>query len=437
MLRRTTDAPQIGWVTTEPDAIDALWWGTTTAAVSAEGAAPASTWARWEHLGRVPPSGEGDGFATNYARDWAMLAEHGLTRHGLTVEWARIEPRPGEIDGDAVEHLLDVLRTAGQAGIEVWATLLDVTLPGWFADDTGGLLDDRARTYYWPRHVDRMGELLGDLVAGWIPVEDPFGLARDGWLAGTRPPGQRAPDLFVDALRAAHLANLDAERLLRSGDRPVASSFALLPVSPVVRSREPDERERAAVEARRLDRLAFGTWTELLDEGRLSLPGRAAEELPGAAGAFDLVGVSYDHAVAVYADGSTGPYPTDGRVGPTGWSPQPEELGRALRRVHDAVPRRNLLVTGFGLPTRADDPLQDEWRVEVLQASVDQLTAAVADGVPVRGALHRCAVDGYEWEHGFGVHRGVFDRDRRPKESALVLARAAGVTPTGEGIVPI
>jgi beta-glucosidase len=404
------------------------WWGTIAPAVHAEGAAPASTWARWEEQGRVPRSGEGNGFATNHAPDWAMLAEHGLRVHGLGVDWARIEPRPGTVDGDAVEHYLDVLATAAAAGIEVWVTLLDVALPGWFADDEGGLLDDRARRYYWPRHVDRVAEVLGDHVAGWIPVEDPLGLARDGWLTGTRPPGVRQPEQFATALRAAHLAGLDAWRLLRSGGRPVATSFALTPAAPAVRSRQPDEREQAEREARRVDRLAFDLWVELLRDGRLPTPGRAPDELPDAAGAFDLVGISYDHAVAVHADGSLAPYPADARVGPLGWAPWPEGLGTSLRRVHDALPGRDLLVTGIGLATPAGDPQADEWRVEVLRASVDEVTRAVDDGVPVRGVLHRSAVDGYEWEHGFGAPRGIFDRDRRPKPSAAVLARAAGVT---------
>jgi beta-glucosidase len=411
---------------------DDFRWGTAAPNVHAEGAAPASTWARWEDQGRAPRSGEGNGFATNFERDWAMLAEHGLRAHRLGVEWARIEPRPGAVDGNAVEHLAAVLRTARAAGIEVWATLLDTSLPGWFADDEGGLLDDRARSYFWARHVDRVGELLGDLVAGWVPVEDPFALARDGWLAGTRPPGRRDPVAFLDALRAAHLANLDAERLLRSGEAPVAASFGLLPTAAAVRSREPDERAQAEAEARRLDRLAFGVWTELLSEGRLALPGRAPEELPDAPAAFPVLGVGYDHAVSVYADGTTGPYPLDARVDPTGWAPWPEGLGNELRRVHDALPRRTLLVTGVGVATDAGDPAQDEWRVEVVADTVEVVRAAVADGVPVTGLFHRSAVDGYEWDQGFDVHRGLFDRDRRPKDSALVLARAAGWRPADE-----
>jgi len=47
-----------------------------------------SDWARWEALGRAPASGEGNGFGTRYAEDFALLAEHGLTHHRLSIEWA-------------------------------------------------------------------------------------------------------------------------------------------------------------------------------------------------------------------------------------------------------------------------------------------------------------------------------------------------------------
>ena len=73
----------------------AFWWGTGASSTQCEGAAPASDWARWEQLGRAPESGQGNGFSTRYAEDFALLAEHGLTHHRLSIEWARIEPRQG------------------------------------------------------------------------------------------------------------------------------------------------------------------------------------------------------------------------------------------------------------------------------------------------------------------------------------------------------
>jgi beta-glucosidase len=150
----------------------APWWGTAAASTQCEGAAPHSDWAGWEAEGRVPASSDGNGFRTRYADDLALLAEHGLAHHRLTVEWARLEPRPGEWDGDEVAHLRRVLTAARDTGIEPWVCLLHGTAPGWFTDDQRGWLDDKA-VLVWARHVDRVAEALGDLVAGWVPVHEP------------------------------------------------------------------------------------------------------------------------------------------------------------------------------------------------------------------------------------------------------------------------
>ena len=72
---------------------DGFLWGTGASSTQTEGASPASDWYRWEQDGRVPRSGDGNGFATRYAEDFALYAEHGLTHHRLSLEWARVEPR--------------------------------------------------------------------------------------------------------------------------------------------------------------------------------------------------------------------------------------------------------------------------------------------------------------------------------------------------------
>src|SRR5689334_13818817 len=173
-----------------------FWWGTAASSTQAEGAAPASTWARWEDLGKAPRSGEGNGFATNYRNDFPMYASYGLTHHRLSIEWARIEPRPGARDRQAIEHYTDLLTAARDSGVDIWACLHHFTLPGWFAEDEGGFLDDRARTYFWPRHVDFMAETFGDLVFGWKPINEPIAYAFGGWAMGEIPPGVSDLTLF-------------------------------------------------------------------------------------------------------------------------------------------------------------------------------------------------------------------------------------------------
>ena len=47
-------------------------WGTGASSTQTEGAAPRADWARWEAMGRVPASGDGNGFATHYRDDPAL-----------------------------------------------------------------------------------------------------------------------------------------------------------------------------------------------------------------------------------------------------------------------------------------------------------------------------------------------------------------------------
>ena len=78
-------------------------WGVTDSSLSAEGAAPAADWSRWERDGRVPISGDGAGFASDYDDDLHLAAALGFLDVRITVEWARLEPSPGKVDTDALE----------------------------------------------------------------------------------------------------------------------------------------------------------------------------------------------------------------------------------------------------------------------------------------------------------------------------------------------
>jgi beta-glucosidase len=401
---------------------DGFLWGTAASSTQTEGAAPASTWAAWEAAGRAPGSRDGNGFATRYAEDLAQFASLGLVHHRLSLEWARLEPRPGRHDPAAVEHTREVLRAARAAGVSVWACLHHFSLPGWFADDEGGFCDDRARGYYWARHVDWVGETFGDLVSGWMPVNEPVAYAAGGWLAGELPPGVRDVGRFAEALEATLLANHEAWRLLRSGDQPTCTIMNLSPVT----SRWDDERARPAAEAnaRLVDDVLWRSWTRALRDGVLSVPGRPEREVEDMAGSFDLVGFSYYQAMAVGADLSMTPYPADARVGPMGYAPWAEGLGLVLRRLAEELPGRALVVAecGLGTPTSADD---DDWRATYLDDCCRITAEAIDDGVDVRGFFHWTGVDNYEWSHGFDVAFGLIDRDRTPKGSAEVARRWA------------
>ncbi|HKH05158.1 MAG TPA: family 1 glycosylhydrolase [Acidimicrobiales bacterium] len=219
------------------------WWGTGAAATQCEGAAPRSDWAGWEADGFVPPSADGNGFRTRFADDLALVAEHGLLTFRLTVEWARLEPSPGQWDTDAADHLVRVLSAAEEAGVAVWACLLHGSGPGWFTDDQRGWRAGREAVLAWARHVDRVAEAIGDRVAGWVPIHEPDTLARLGYGEGTFPPGRRDEDDHRTARATLRAAEAEAARLLRSGKQPVAVSAPFGPdaAGPDAADRDPDD----------------------------------------------------------------------------------------------------------------------------------------------------------------------------------------------------
>jgi beta-glucosidase len=403
-------------------------WGTGASSTQTEGAAPASDYARWEQLGRVPPSGDGNGFGHRFREDFALLASLGLTHHRLSLEWARLEPRQGHHDSEAIEHSREVLTAARDAGLETWVCLHHFSLPGWFADDLGGFTNDRARGYQWPKHVDFVAETFGDLVTGWKPINEPLAFAAGGFLSGSMPPGQADVEQFADALRSTHLANIEAWRLLRSGDQPVATVMNLSPITSAPSSDVPEVIDRARSRRDTIDEIVWGSWISLIRDGLWSSPFGAIEEIPDAAGAFDLIGFSYYAANSVDEHGALHRFPADGPKGPLGDTRFPDGLREVIDRLAHELPDRALLISEVGLGTSPDDPDGDAQRCEYMRSIKAIVDEALAGGVDLRGLFWWTGVDNYEWTHGWDAEFGMIDRDRSPKPSALLAQEwATGV----------
>jgi beta-glucosidase len=358
--------------------------GAATSSLHSEGAAPASDWGGWEAAGWVPASGDGNGFATRYAEDAALLAAHGIGALRITLEWARLEPRPSDrgLDTDEVDRYRRVLRSVRAAGLQAWACLAHTSLPGWFSEDERGFLDERMARRVWPRHVDRVAEAFGDLVDGWITVHEPVRHALDAWLLGSIPPARRDADDARSGLRLLLGADAEAARLLK-GATPVASCRWLPPVFAL--DATPECRAAAAA----ADELVWRSWREH-DEPT------------------SWLGVSCAYAIGVGADGSFHPWPRGAEPGPMGWAPWPQALGETLHRIGEEHAGRSVVVLTGAWDT------DDERRDSTLRGLDAAVTEAVDDGVAVEQVHWWSAIDGYEGWHGFTVRSGLFDRDRNP-----------------------
>ena len=129
---------------------------------------------------------DGNGFLTRWADDLDAVAELGVRAVRLSLDWARLQQRPEQLDGEWVEWYGSLLTTSIALGLEPWLTLYDGSIPMWF-DDEGGFGDAVAAGRWWPRWVERVAEQFGDAAAGWVPlvgrVDNARPVWRDTWIA--------------------------------------------------------------------------------------------------------------------------------------------------------------------------------------------------------------------------------------------------------------
>lgn len=387
-------------------------WGTGASSNQAEGAAPASDWWDWERAGKAPLSGDGNGFATRYADDFAILAGLGLTHHRISIEWARVEPEEGVHDEAMVAHYRAILQAALDAGVEPWVCLHHFTVPRWFAE-RGGFTTDENRLTAWARHVDWVAETFGDLVRGWKPINELnfYPVVAYAWT--TISPGLGDPKLAEVVAEQMLLASAEAAVRLKQTGAPVSSIFALMHIEAL------DDDPASLAEAQRAYDRLWRPGIELQRDGVLRAPGRPPIERPDLAGAYDLYGFSY-YASLGFRHGEMVLYPEVGPTSPLGYTIWAEGLDRILRRLHDEMPQQPILIAEYGVGTP-----DDELRATYLEEGLAITEQALADGIDVRGFFHWTAVDNYEWTHGFDVQFGIIDRDRNVRPSAEVLRRAA------------
>jgi beta-glucosidase len=382
---------------------DGFTWGAATSAHQVEGGNTNSDWWRLEHSEGAPtaePSGDACDSFHRFGEDISLLSSAGLGSYRFSIEWARIEPAPGEFSDAALEHYQRVIDTCLGQGVEPVVTLHHFTNPIWVRELGGWRAPGAVRRF--ERYVDRaLGALEG--VRRVCTINEPNMIAMwSGSLALATSGGDPRPDSEVrDALLGAHESAVDIARShgIEAG----------LTVAMTAHTTDGSEEAAAAVAAFRAE-----------DEDPYLEAGRHG----------DFIGVqAYTRR---FAAASRGVLPQghdlDGpsaRQTLTGWNYYPDSAGDCVRRAHQLAPGVPIVITENGIAT-ADD----EERIAYTTEALASVLAAVRDGVPVTGYFHWSLLDNFEWVHGYAPTFGLVSVDRTtfvrtPKPSLDWLGRVA------------
>jgi len=394
-------------------------WGTATAGHQVEGNNVSSDIWLLEQVRPTmfsAPSGDACDSLNRWREDIAIVRSLGFNAYRFSIEWARIEPEPGQWSLAMLDMYRAMVDHCRQSGLVPVVTFSHFTSPRWFAARGGWEQPDAPARF--ADFCDRAARRLADGIGYAITFNEPNLPPLGKWTL--TPPSQKAVSAMA-AMTAAAAKACDSDRfsLLFTGPWDVVAPNVF----------EGHRRARAAIKAVRAN-LPVGLSLALPDDQALGPDSRIAEKRREVYEPFfelargdDFIGVQTYNRSRIDAHGPVPP-PAGALRTQVGDEYYPEAVGGAVRYAHAAT-GRPVLVTENGVATE-DDTL----RARFIPAAVNSIQAAVADGVPVLGYIHWSLLDNFEWFSGFGPKFGLVAVDRQtfrrtPKASAQVLGRIA------------
>ena len=374
-------------------------WGAATAAHQIEGGNVNSD--HWV-MERVPgtyfkePSGDACDSFNRWREDIALVKSAGLNSYRFSVEWARIEPEPGEFSDATLAYYRRICVECREAGITPVVTLHHFTSPRWVAGMGGW--EDFAVVDRFVRYAEKTARALAGVVDWFCTMNEPNAqvtskvMQRQAWAV--------EPQLRAAAARAV---GSDRFHMYFLGD-----SYKVRDVCLAAHVKARDAIKAAAPGARvgltlALQELTAGPGGEPLYQ-RVFAEARAP--FYAAASSDDFIGVQTYNKLETGAEGYL-PAPADDMKDMSGYSAQPSALAASVREAyaHAKVP---VLVSEHGHNTY-DDTL----RVQHLRAAIGGLAAQIDAGVPVVGYLHWSLLDNFEWSSGWTPRFGLVAVDRK------------------------
>jgi beta-glucosidase len=354
-------------------------WGVSSSAFQSEGHTAAANWNFYIHRddGANPvgshkdPYGNSVDFYDRYPSDIALAARLGVNTYRISINWTRIEPRPGVFSSSGLRFYDRVFARMAHFHIRPLITLNHWDYPMWVYRQGGWTNPRTARDFATMTRV--IARRYGHQVKYWLTFNEEF--FYEYIEKGNAPLNDGQVLKLRTNLIAAHKS---AYRIIHhySPHAMVSSNYAW-PGRGTLASIETDPFLHAV--RHQLDYVAldyyYPAYNQLATLGPLS--------------------------------------------GGTSWTIPLDPFGMytALRSMHREFPHLPVLITENGMPTHNGQPRFDGvTRQENLRDTVYWVQRARQDGVPVVGYLYWSLTDNYEWGSyaaRFGLYTVNVRTDRR------------------------
>ncbi|MFZ4483466.1 MAG: family 1 glycosylhydrolase [Chthoniobacterales bacterium] len=354
---------------------------------------------------------------SQFEKDLEALKKIRPTHYRFSIEWARVEPRPGEYNEEAIRGYVRMARELKALGIEPVVCLWHFTFPDWLYDkETPGnsnWLHPLVRKR-WQAYVNKMVKAMGSDVRFYAPQNEPNGQITTAYIVAQWPPAMTMA--FGHYWKAIE-----------------ASTGMFRDAAGIVKKLNPDAKI-VSVEA-------LPWWERApLDPGGLiynTMIHGNTDHLDRIYDVCDILGINYYYSQA--------PGPVSLLAGPSmrgkkftmmGWRIDPGGLYKEIKRVATRY-GKPMMITENGIATPND--AKREWYLRNHIAAVGR---AIRDGYDVQGYFAWSLADNYEWHYGFEAtfglsHMNPATKTRELKPSAHKFADLIKSHPTVKSVSTI
>jgi beta-glucosidase len=407
-------------------------WGAATASYQIEGATREggrgpSIWDTFAATpGKVFQGDSGDIADDHYhhmPEDVDLIAQLGLQAYRFSIAWPRILPQGrGQVNNvglDFYDRLVDNLLVRG---IQPFATLYHWDLPQTLQDEGGWI--DRATAYAFADYAEIVVKRLGDRVAGWTTLNEPWCSAFLGYGAGIHAPGLKDMQSAFDAGHHLLLAHgLAVPRIRASSKAQVGITLNFTPgyaADDRAETQQALDRYDAFSTRWFLEPLTRGSYPEhLFAYANVKHPPIADQDLQLISTPIDFLGVNNYSRSVIRGRQATTPIEAIEQVAPVpeacytdmGWEIYPDGLFNLLMRLHHEYHIPKMYITENGAAFKdhwnSNGQIEDTRRIAYLNAYIRAVGTAIQQGAPVHGYFVWSLLDNFEWTEGYSKRFGI------------------------------
>ena len=388
-----------------------LMLGAVSSSAQIEGGSIDHNWMEWERKGRLHDSSSFSNACDHWnlwREDIDIMAAMGIETYRFSIEWARIEPRAGVFDQEAIARYREEIEYMLSSGIRPCLTLHHFTNPTWFERRGAFLYPGNVKTFL--RYVGLVVKCFGDLISDYVTFNEPNIYALLGYGGEGFPPGDNnlvSSRRVLSVMAGCHIRAYEKIHRMRERmgyqDTKVGVALhmrAFAPLSPM------SFLQRKSIE--------ISKWGFQDSAAKAFLKGEFRFPMQNLGGFkkgiyCDYIGVNYYTRNHMNLPAGDLVRPQDPKSD-FGWEIYPQGLAEVMRELRAICPKP-IWVTANGI---CDDT--DRFRSLYLY---DQLSVLVQSELPVERYYYWSFLDSFEWLEGESKRYGLVHVNFRTQERTV------------------